>query len=164
MVMKKILVLSDSHGNIPNMAYAVKKTNPDMICHLGDCWNDASKLHRMFPKIAMERVPGNCDYQQEPAEKILLIEGKKILICHGHQYHVKATPMTLELAAREKGVDLAMFGHTHRVFYDLHNGVALFNPGSIGAPGYQIPPSYGVLTVEADAEQIHMETCYIETP
>jgi putative phosphoesterase len=160
--MKKILVLSDSHGNINNMVYAVKKSAPDMICHLGDCWNDASKLRKIFPKIPMERVPGNCDYQNEPQEKILLIEGKKILICHGHQYAVKSSLLSLELAAREKGVDLALFGHTHRVFYDIHHGVMLFNPGSIGAPGYQIPPSYGELLIAADDEQIHMETRYIE--
>jgi putative phosphoesterase len=160
--MKKILVLSDSHGNINNMVYAVKKSSPDMVCHLGDCWNDASKLRKIFPKLPMERVPGNCDYQNEPQEKILLIEGKKILICHGHQYAVKSSLLSIELAAREKGVDLAMFGHTHRVFYDIHNGVTLFNPGSIGAPGYQIPPSYGVLIVSEDDAQIHMETCYIE--
>ena len=36
--MKRILVLSDSHGNVNNMIYAVKETDPDMIIHLGDCW------------------------------------------------------------------------------------------------------------------------------
>lgn len=161
--MKKILVFSDSHGNIQNMVFAVKKSAPDMIVHLGDCWNDASRLHRAFPDIPMERVPGNCDYQQEPAEKILLVEGKKILICHGHQYAVKSSLLTIELAAREKGVDLALFGHTHRVFYDIHNGVALFNPGSIGAPGANAAPSYGELFVSEQAPQIRMETRYLET-
>jgi hypothetical protein len=75
---------------------------------------------------------------------------------------VKTGYLTLELAAREKGVDMALFGHTHRVFYDLHNGVALFNPGSIGAPGYDIPPSYGELVITEGDAQIHMETHYLE--
>jgi putative phosphoesterase len=75
---------------------------------------------------------------------------------------VKTGYLPLELAAREKGVDLALFGHTHRVFYDLHNGVALFNPGSIGAPGYDIPPSYGELVINEGDAQIHMETHYLE--
>ena len=160
--MKKILVLSDSHGNVENMIYAVQQVQPDVICHLGDCWNDATKLHNFYPDIPFERVPGNCDYQDEPAEKLLLLEGKTILLCHGHCYHVKSGYLTLELAARQKGVDMALFGHTHRVFYDRHNGVALFNPGSIGAPGYQNPPSYGVLTLDEATGQMHMDVKYIE--
>ena len=35
--MKKVLVLSDSHGNVGNMIRAVKREEPDMILHLGDC-------------------------------------------------------------------------------------------------------------------------------
>ena len=59
--MKKILVLSDSHGNVNNMVTAVRNTHPDQIIHLGDCWVDAEKLHQQFPMIMMEQVPGNCD-------------------------------------------------------------------------------------------------------
>ena len=59
MYLKKILVLSDSHGNVNNMVTAVRNTHPDQIIHLGDCWVDAEKLHRQFPMIMMEQVPGN---------------------------------------------------------------------------------------------------------
>ena len=55
--MKTILVLSDSHGDIENMKQAVKEIEPDLIIHLGDCWNDAGYLKREFPDIIMERVP-----------------------------------------------------------------------------------------------------------
>ena len=34
--MKRILVLSDSHGNVNNMVTAVGRLHPDMIIHLGD--------------------------------------------------------------------------------------------------------------------------------
>ena len=86
---KRILVLSDSHGNVNNMVTAVGRLHPDMIIHLGDCWADAEQLHRKFPMTVMEQVPGNCDCRQEVQERILLIEGKKILICHGHTFNVK---------------------------------------------------------------------------
>ena len=46
--MKKILVLSDSHGNVDNMVKAVERTHPDMMIHLGDCWADAQKLKVKF--------------------------------------------------------------------------------------------------------------------
>lgn len=160
--MKRILVLSDSHGNMKNMVCAVQKVKPDTIIHLGDCMPDAKKLSELFPDILLENVPGNCDCTYADAEKILEIEGKRILICHGHIYNVKEGLLSIELAAREKGVDLALFGHTHKVFYDWTNGVRLFNPGSIGAPGYQIPPSYGILTIDRETGTFDMETAYIE--
>ena len=40
----KILVLSDSHGNISNMEEAVEWEKPDMSLHLGDCCWDAARL------------------------------------------------------------------------------------------------------------------------
>ncbi|MFQ7714249.1 MAG: metallophosphoesterase family protein [Agathobacter rectalis] len=62
------------------------------------------------------------------------IDGYKVLMCHGHTYGVKMSYMHLELHAKEVGADLALFGHTHKLFYDKHNGLAMMNPGSIGAP------------------------------
>ena len=52
----KILVLSDSHGNLEHMVQAVEKEQPRMILHLGDCWPDAERLRRRFPHIPLERI------------------------------------------------------------------------------------------------------------
>lgn len=160
--MKKILVLSDSHGNLKNMIYAVKREQPDLIIHLGDCWTDAVRLRSQFPEIYMEQVPGNCDCQPEMLEKILRIEGFDVLICHGHTFNVKMSFLQLQYAAQERHVDVALFGHTHKVFYDKHNGVAYLNPGSIGAPGYEIPPSYGILWLDETTGTIDVDVAYIE--
>ena len=40
----RILVLSDSHGNVDNMARAVELTAPDRVLHLGDCQRDLTVL------------------------------------------------------------------------------------------------------------------------
>ena len=48
--MKRVLVLSDSHGNVGNMIRAVKREEPDMILHLGDCVVDADALRMLQPK------------------------------------------------------------------------------------------------------------------
>ena len=42
--MKRVLVLSDSHGNVNNMILAVRREMPEMIIHLGDCWAAAEKM------------------------------------------------------------------------------------------------------------------------
>lgn len=160
--LKKILVLSDSHGNLNNMVYAVKYEQPDMLLHLGDCWADAQKLKKKFPDIPLEQVPGNCDCNQEFQERILLIEGKRVFICHGHTQNVKAGYLNLQYTAQEEEVDVALFGHTHRVFYGNHNGIIYLNPGSIGAPGYGVPPSYGVLEIDEGTGQIDYDVKYLE--
>ena len=57
----KILVLSDSHGNVSNMLQAVERESPRMILHLGDCWRDGERLRDACPEIEFYQVPGNCD-------------------------------------------------------------------------------------------------------
>ena len=102
-----ILVLSDSHGCISNMIQAVEQTNPDMILHLGDCWNDVPKLRERYPHIPLHQVPGNCDFRpDEQTERILTLQGFRILLCHGHTYGVKHSMMSAGYAAMEKEADL----------------------------------------------------------
>lgn len=160
--MKKILVLSDSHGNVTNMVQAVHAESPDIILHLGDCWPDAGRLHSMFADIPMERVPGNCDCIQEPQVRIVEIEGRRVLLCHGHSYNVKAGYLSLQYAAQEQRAEVALFGHTHRVFYGTHNGIVYLNPGSIGSPPCGIAPSYGIIEIGAQGGRIVYDVKYIE--
>lgn len=142
----KILVLSDSHGNIANMLQAVKREKPRMVLHLGDCWRDGERLHDCFPDLPFEQVPGNCDFRSpQEAEKLLLLEGKRVLICHGHTYGVKQSLMAAGLAAEEKDLDLFLFGHTHEPMVDKRGKTLFMNPGSIGT--YSLP-TYGVVTLE----------------
>lgn len=115
----KILVLSDSHGAVSPMEQAVEQTSPDLILHLGDCWRDGERLHDRFPSIPLEQVPGNCDFRPtEPAERLLELRGKRILLCHGHTYGVKQSLVTAGFAAEEQQLDLFLFGHTHRPLVD----------------------------------------------
>lgn len=55
----KVLVLSDSHGNLTNMVRAVEAESPHMIVHLGDGWREARQLHGQFPMLPFYQVPGN---------------------------------------------------------------------------------------------------------
>lgn len=141
----KILVLSDSHGTVGKMAEAVEKESPRMILHLGDGWRDAQKLHDRYPHIAFHQVPGNCDYRSaEPKELLFEIQGKRILMCHGHTYGVKQSLLTAALAAEEQDLDAFLFGHTHTPLVDIHGKTTFLNPGSISS----LRPTYGLLTIE----------------
>lgn len=142
----KILVLSDSHGNVSNMLRAVERECPRMILHLGDCWRDGERLHDAFPDIEFHQVPGNCDCRPaEPSERLLFIEDKRILICHGHTYGVKQSLLSAGYTAEEQNLDCFLFGHTHKPLVDMRGKTLFLNPGSIGD---YFRPFYGVITIE----------------
>ena len=144
----KILVLSDSHGNLENMIQAVEKETPRMILHLGDCWRDGERLHVHFPDIPFHQVPGNCDFRPtEPAEQLLFLEVKRVLICHGHTYGVKQSLLTAGYAAEEQNLDLFLFGHTHRPLVDKRGKTLFLNPGSIGD---YYNSYYGIITLQKE--------------
>lgn len=143
----KVLVLSDSHGNIANMIRAVEREAPRMVFHLGDCWRDGERLHDRFPELPLEQVYGNCDYFRgsREAEKLLYLEDKRVLLCHGHTYGVKQSLLAAGLAAEEKDLDLFLFGHTHKPLVDMRGKTLFLNPGSIGD---YARPTYGIVTLE----------------
>lgn len=141
----RILVLSDSHGNVENMARCVELTEPDVILHLGDCQRDAETLHRQFPSLPMQSVPGNCDWGAVDAPEVLTeYGGVRILMMHGHTRNVKVSTLSAVYAAREMGAQVLLFGHTHRPLVDYDGSLWVMNPGSVGR-GF--PCTYGVVTI-----------------
>ena len=154
----KILVLSDSHGNVENMIRAVERESPRAVFHLGDCWRDGQRLHDRFPEVPFEQVPGNCDFRsQEAAERLVCLEDKRILLCHGHTYGVKQSLLAAGYAAEEQNLDVFLFGHTHRPLVDMRGKTLFLNPGSIGDYAH---PFYGVLILSggrADARTVPLE-------
>ena len=97
------------------------------------------------PDLPMELVKGNCDWDSAPDELIVEAGGVKFLLTHGHRYGVKSGTDRLAQAAREKGVNVACFGHTHEGLNMPDRGVWLFNPGTAG--GIHNRAGYGVVIV-----------------
>lgn len=129
----KILVCSDSHGNVEAMADQVRRQRPDAVFHLGDLLRDAEALHRECPGVPMAAVPGNCDgWTAEPDVKNLLIDGCRILMAHGHRWQVKSGYGAAIAAARRAGANVLLFGHTHQPCCFQEGGLWVMNPGAIG--------------------------------
>ena len=132
----RILVLSDSHGRVTPMEEALEAVRPQRIFHLGDGWADARELHRRYPAIPLHQVAGNCDYRPGALEEeTLLLEGQRILLCHGHRFGVKTSLLQAGFAAEERQLDAFLFGHTHQPFHDRRGRCTFLNPGSIGYGG-----------------------------
>ena len=148
--MKKILVMSDSHGNKGNVLRAYNRfSDVDCIVHLGDFLKDTECI---TANMQVYTVKGNGDfYLKGKNERVITIGGKKILMLHGHKQRVKTGLLALGLYAREKDADIALFGHTHIPTEQMYEGVLLYNPGSLS--GFS-KPTVGVITIDGDNVKI----------
>lgn len=125
--MKSIVIVSDTHGNFS----ALEKILPimkesDYVFCLGDYERDILAYKKELGDKIFS-VSGNCDGGSD--EKILEIEGNKILLTHGHEYGVKNSLLKLVLRAKELGVNTVFYGHTHNADILCEEGVTLINPG-----------------------------------
>lgn len=153
------LVFSDSHGAISPMRRAIQ-AHPHVagVLFCGDGLRDVATLCCEYPDLPFYEVRGNCDVgettQDIPEERLLLLEGKRILLMHGHKYGVKGGLGAAIAHAQEREADVLLFGHTHRVCDKTeccdHGVLTLANPGSIGraVDGFL---HYGVLTIRQGA-------------
>ena len=138
--MMQILIFSDSHGDRRGLREALLR-HPDAgtVCHLGDGARDMAQVAQEFPDRTVFGVCGNCDMCADlPLTRLELFGGKKVLLTHGHAFAVKSGLVTYQLAAKERGAAVALFGHTHRPTEEYAGGVWLFNPGSLRDGNYGI--------------------------
>ncbi len=156
-----ILVFSDSHGNPTLMRQALKANIGASIIHLGDGIDDLAFLDTNGRQIYT--VCGNFESYLYPAttkkhelyEKLIDVNGTRILMMHGHLHSVKNSLDSAIRAATAAEADLLLFGHTHTpvdIYLPEGSNVAgmilkkplrVMNPGTVGK-GTKL--SYGVLT------------------
>lgn len=147
----RLLIISDTHGDISKVCKVVNdiKDLIDGIIHLGDIVEDADKLRKLYSKIPVYNICGNCDYGTNvPPMNILDFEGKKIFITHGHLFSVYYDTTKLVYKAMELGADVALFGHTHIPYLEQIHNVYAMNPGSLTQPRGGSKPSYGIIKIE----------------
>lgn len=146
--MKKIVVVSDSHGNrqaLDNLDNIFAES--DMIIHLGDTSSDGRYVLNKYPDKTVV-INGNCDiFSVGEKEKIINIENISIFACHGHAYSVKSTLTRLAARANSLGCRIALYGHTHEAREEIFKGVTLLNPGTLSRYSQN---SYLYLVVNGD--------------
>lgn len=148
--MKRMIIVSDSHGN----AKAIEKMLPlieenHYFVFLGDGISDLAKAFEVADKKVVF-CRGNCDFfARVDEEGVLGIEGVKIFYCHGHKYGVKLGLGRLAKETKERGCQIALYGHTHNAKITEIDGVTLINPGSLRLPVGE-GGSYCYLVVNGD--------------
>lgn len=138
--MKRLIAVSDSHGMSDHLRdaidIAVRRGPINVLVFLGDGHKEFEKalpaLQAAGPKMRIVAVRGNNDILSSwPLTEEFFLERRKVFATHGHMLGVKMRRDKLCYAARERGAEIALYGHTHMSRIEEAHGVLLINPGAV---------------------------------
>ena len=157
----RILIVSDTHGAHGYLEEALEQIGEiDMFIHLGDIMGGLKCIDNIV-KCEKHIIAGNGDRfplvpREIQKENEFMIDSKKVFITHGHKYltiwGAKEVDGIIE-EGRCRGVDIVMFGHTHKPFLEILPDITVLNPGSISYPrqgGGR--PSFILMEIEKNKE------------
>lgn len=135
----KILIVSDSHGNIVRLKHAIGYANSQKlgaIIHCGDWDNVEAVLTMENAEIPVYGVLGNADVDLSILTSLrnanvicntgflkLELGGRNIGVCH--------FPGKLETAIKSQEYDVLFHGHTHKKKDKLLGKTRVVNPGAL---------------------------------
>jgi putative phosphoesterase len=159
----KYLILSDIHGSKPRLEQALafyRQQQCDMLLILGDILNygprnsvpeglDAKGIVELLNPLAADivAVRGNCDSEVDQmllhfpimqTTALLIDEGRRILLTHGHIYNKENLP--------PGRFDAVMMGHSHLWELSRQDATVVLNTGSITFPKGGNPPTLAVMS------------------
>ena len=130
----RLLVLSDSHGDIPSLEIAIKnEKTADAVIFLGDGLNDLEQVSHLLNGKTVIAVAGNCDSAMSPYPRraVEVFADKTVYCTHGFVEKVKFGFDTLKTSALYSDANIVLFGHTHIPYTSYDDGLYLMNPGSV---------------------------------
>ena len=142
-------LISDTHGLLRPEVFEVF-AEVDHILHAGDIGPPdlLTELETLAPVTA---VYGNTDgwdiRSRVPQVASLRLDGFDIVVTHGDQFG-SPTPEKLNAAFPE--AEILIYGHTHRpLLTTVDVVVTVMNPGGAGPKRFDLPPSVGIMELEA---------------
>ena len=158
----KYLIVSDIHGSVTALQKVLNyfhNNQCDMLCLLGDILNfgprnsipeghNPQEVARLLNTVSSKviAIRGNCDSEVDQMllnfpimsdYTMLVDEGKRLLLTHGHLYNPENTA--------HLDFDALFFGHTHiPQLYKTNEGKIICNTGSVTFPKEVNPPTFAV--------------------
>lgn len=151
---RKILIVSDTHRKNDNYFTLLERQKPlDMVIHCGDAEGSEYALSQAAD-CPVQIVLGNNDFFSNlPRELEFEIGRYHVWVTHGHSYYVSVGCERIKQEARERGVDIVMFGHTHRPYLDEEEDLIVLNPGSLSYPRQDgRRPSYIIMELDEEGK------------
>lgn len=157
----KILVVSDTHRDETSLEKVLNLEKPNMLIHLGDIEGSEEKIEEMS-NCDTVMVGGNNDFFSFlPEEKEVYLKGYKAFLVHGHTFRVGLGIEELRAEAKIKKCRFAMYGHTHKPYYEDKDNLIILNPGSISYPRQDgRNKSYAIININ-DNDEILVEIKYL---
>lgn len=150
----KILIVSDTHRRDGNFLKVLEKEAPiDHMIHCGDVEGSEQMMEEACG-CPVDMVQGNNDFFSTlPKEKELDIEGRRVLLTHGHYYYVSQGNEFIRREAIARRYDIVMYGHTHKPVVDIQKNLTVLNPGSLTYPRQDgRRPSYIIMEINESGE------------
>ncbi len=150
----KILVVSDTHGRDGNLEYVLEESGPlDLLIHCGDVEGNEDYICEIAG-CPVHMVAGNNDFFSDlNREEEFDLGEYRVWLTHGHNYGVSMGTGFIAEEARSRGVQIVMFGHTHRPYLEQEEDLTVLNPGSLSFPRQERrEPSYILMELEDDGE------------
>lgn len=160
----RILIVSDTHKRNENFLEAVRREKPlDLIIHCGDVEGSEYLVSEAGDCPAYIVMGNNDFFSSLPREVVCDIGNYRVWVTHGHNYYVSMGNETIKKVAKQREMDIVMYGHSHKPVVDESDGVIAVNPGSLSYPRqYDRRPSY--ILMELDREgKAHFDIRYIES-
>ena len=142
-------IIADTHGLLrPEVFRAFEEV--DHILHAGDI-GSLDLLVELEALAPVTAVYGNTDdwdlRQRLPRVVQTRFEGTDFVLLHGDEF---GSPTPEKIHAAYPDAEVIVFGHTHRpLLVTLDLVVTAMNPGGAGQRRFSLPPSVGIMELEA---------------
>ena len=147
--MKRIVILSDTHGLLrPEVLDHL--ASADAIIHGGDI-NTQTIVETLRGFTPLYIVRGNNDKEWAenlPHSLTFTIEGVRFFMVHNKR----------DIPADLSGVDVVVYGHSHKYACEKRDGVLWLNPGSCGRRRFDQEITMAVMTAENGQFQVKKVT------
>jgi uncharacterized protein len=132
-----------------------RRMNVGLILHAGDAGHASvlQNLEQVAPTVAVRGNADPLDLIEALPDRVWIEAGSRtVLLLHGH--HGK-TALKAARAVAAPGIDLVVFGHSHKPLIDQEGRTILFNPGSPTERRWN--PHFGVGLVRVSDSELEPE-------
>ena len=137
--MKRIIVLSDTHGLLrPEVLEYLPRA--DAIIHGGDI-NTQGIVDKLKECAPLYIVRGNNDKEWAvdlPHSLTFTIEGARFFLVHNKK----------DVPADLSNTDVVIYGHSHKYSREERDGVLCLNPGSCGRRRFDQEITFAIMTID----------------
>ncbi|HEX4650228.1 MAG TPA: metallophosphoesterase family protein [Granulicella sp.] len=144
-------VISDTHGLLRPEALTAL-AGVEHILHAGDV-GDVGILAALGLIAPVTAIRGNIDTEgacaELPATEMVELGGKTFYLVHAIA--------DLDISPKAAGVDVVVYGHSHKASVERRDEVLYLNPGSAGPRRFQLPVTLALVTVSEGAVEARVE-------